>query len=163
MQRLPIIACLMSAFLLHGPAQAQQRPTDAAAIARERLVDHGYKADDLADLVVKDHYRDSRSGVEHTFLRQRWQGIEVFNGDIAIHRTAGGKLIKMDNGAWPFIAKTVDAVSPTITAEQALAEVLGRNQPGVRVPAPTATEEGGHMVTIKCRPQGREPGKVQQK
>jgi len=161
MQRLPIIACLMSAFLLHGPAQAQQRPTDAAAIARERLVDHGYKAEDLADLVVKDHYRDSRSGVEHTFLRQRWQGIEVFNGDIAIHRTAGGKLIKMDNGAWPFIAKTVDAVSPTITAEQALAEVLGRNQPGVRVPAPTATEDGGRLVTFDGSALGGEPVKVQ--
>jgi hypothetical protein len=160
MFRFPGILFILALAFRPFSTWAQQRPTEPASIARERLVDHGFKAEDLADLVVKDHYTDQRTGVQHTYLRQRWQGIEVFNGDIAVHQAADGKVIQFNNGAWPFVAKTVDATSPSVPAEEALAMVLRKDVPGSRIPALIASEEGGHALTYDGSAFGNEPVKV---
>lgn len=86
---------------------AQERPQDPQELARSRFVGNGYKAEDNADLVVKDRYRDPHSGVEHnTLLNRRWHGIEVFNGDIAVHQAVDGRVIAMNNGAWAYCGTT---------------------------------------------------------
>ncbi|MBS1547814.1 MAG: hypothetical protein JSU02_10655, partial [Bacteroidetes bacterium] len=159
--RITLTSAFLAGVLLPFCSFSQERSKDPVQIARASLVEHGYKAEDLADLVVKDHYVDLRTGVGHTFLRQRWQGIEVFNGDIAVHQAADGHVLKFNNGAWPYVAKTVDAASPLITAQQALAIVLGKDLPGVRPPALTATEAGGKLLLFDGSEFGNEPVKVQ--
>lgn len=160
MFRFSWIPCLLAIAFQPLAANAQERPKDPAATARERLVGHGYHAEDLADLVVKDQYTDSRTGVQHTYLRQRWHGIEVFNGDIAVHQTADGRVFKFNNGAWPFVAKTVDADKPAISAEQALATVLGKDMPGARVPQLIAADDDGKLLIFDGSAFGNEPVKV---
>ncbi len=159
-RRSTILLCFATAFFSVS-ATAQDRPKDAAELVRSELVGHGYVADDLADLVLKDQYRDAHNGVEHVFLRQRWHGIEVFNGDIAVHRTAEGRLLKMNNAAWPYVEKTVDATEPAISAEQALAIVLNKDLPGIRVPSRVAEEDQGRKLVFDGADFNDEPVKVQ--
>ncbi len=147
---------------LHGQfLQAQDKPNDPAMLARARMVGHGYVAEDLADLVVKDHYRDEHTGVEHTYLRQRWQGIEVFNGDIAVHQAADRTLIRMNNGAWPYAAKTAERPEPKVTAAQALAEVLRKDGQFRGMPALAAAEDGGKRLVYEGTAFNNEPVTVQ--
>lgn len=154
-----LLLCLAAAF----PASllnAQERPKDPMELVRVQLVGAGYLPEDLADLVEKDRYRDAHNGVEHIFLRQRWQGIEVFNGDIALHRTADGRVLKLHNAAWPYMAKTADATEPVLSAEAAMAKVLGGDMPGVRIPT-VVTATDGWKTTYDAEGFNGEPVTVQ--
>ncbi|MEO5586026.1 MAG: hypothetical protein ABIQ75_11260, partial [Flavobacteriales bacterium] len=140
---------------------AQERPKEPQELVRARFVDNGYKADDLADMLVKDHYRDDHNGVEHTFLRQRWHGIEVFNGDIAVHQSADGRVIAMNNGAWAYCGKTAEAPEPAMSAEQALTNVLRKELPSAAVPSIVSSEDGGRKLVYDGTAFSGEPVKVQ--
>ena len=115
-----------------------QRPLEDLAMVREQLLQQGYHADDLAGLEVRDSYVTGHNGVSHTFLRQRWQGIQVYNGDIAVHRASSGDVIHVNNGAWAHLAKRVNTTQPSVSAVDALGIVLARTLPGIPAPAPLA-------------------------
>lgn len=156
--------CSLSVLFFLTPFSRAQRPApaaDAAEVARVQLVGHGFVAEDLGDLVVKDQYTDGHNGVRHTFLRQRWQGIEVFNGDIAVHQGPDGKLIKMNVGAWPYAGKTAEAPRPDITAEQALSTVLLHDQVRAPRPALIGTEENGNRLVYDGTSFNEQPVTVQ--
>lgn len=158
----PLVAVL-ALFLAttQATAQKQEPSRDPVALIRQQLVGHGYAADDLADLVLKDQYQDAHNGVRHTYLRQRWQGIEVFNGDIAVHQGADGKLLKMNNGAWAYAAKRAERPRPAVTPEQALSMVLAKD--GVRAPMPAlqTVEEGGSRMVYDGTAFNEQPVTVQ--
>ncbi|MBK8615099.1 MAG: M36 family metallopeptidase [Flavobacteriales bacterium] len=128
------------AVLLPRTTSAQERPTDPLSAARAELAKAGYTAEDLQDVVLKDQYRTARTGAQHTFYRQRWQGIEVWNGDVAIHQAADGRIVKLNNGTFSHIAKRVNTTSPALNPEAALALVL--NKDGVKggLPAMIGTD-----------------------
>lgn len=105
-------------------------------------------AEDLADAVVKDHYTSNQSGITHTYIRQRWQGIEVWNGDIAIHQRGDGSIISVQNDAWARLSERVIATSPVISGAAALASVLSINLPGRSLPALLASEDGGKRLVF---------------
>jgi hypothetical protein len=115
-------------------ATAQERPADPVELVRAELAAQGFHTDDLAEVVVKDQYRSTRSGLQHTYIRQRWQGIEVWNGDLAVHQGPDGRLVKLNNGGWSGVAKRVNATTPALTPEAALALVL--NKDGVKAGLP---------------------------
>ncbi len=126
-------------FTLSAQEKRATLPTDVQA----ELIRSGFLEQDLADMVEKDNYTTEHNGVRHMYLRQRWQGIEVWNGDIAIHRGPNNALLKVNNGAAPFMAKRVNTVTPKLTSAQALASVWTRTMPGLPVPQLMATENGG--------------------
>lgn len=76
---------------------------------------------DLTDFVVTDHYQSRHNGVTHIYLRQRHQGIEVFNGVIAINITRNGEIINLHNDFVADLASQVNGVSPAISPEAAVA------------------------------------------
>ncbi|MFZ1687806.1 MAG: M36 family metallopeptidase [Flavobacteriales bacterium] len=145
--------------LLPSLAQNPQGPARDKAI--EHLLQLGFLPEDLGDLVVKDDYVSASMGVRHTYLRQRWQGIEVWNGDIAIHRHSDGTIVKLNNGAWNHMAKRVNTTSPVLTAEAALATVLAGNAPGVSMPPLVSTEDAGRLKIFDGSALGSEPVRVQ--
>ncbi|HRH38479.1 MAG TPA: M36 family metallopeptidase, partial [Flavobacteriales bacterium] len=132
------LVLLSSALLLN----AQKLHEKVAAELRAQ----GFHEADLNDLVLKDNYKSDHNGVTHTYFRQRWQGIEIWNGDIAVHTLPNGEVVKVNNGAYTALEKRVNATVPIITAEAALASVLSKTMPGVRTPQRIATEEGGTLV-----------------
>ena len=122
---------------------SQDRTAQLPEDLKSELVKAGFLEQDLADVVVKDEYTTKHNGVTHLYLRQRWQGIELWNSDIAVHRTAGGDIARINNGARPYLAKQVNAIDPVITAQQALGLVLSRTLPGAGTPALVSIEDGG--------------------
>ncbi len=137
---------LSLAVLLTSTSLLAQRLPEKLA-AELRLA--GFHEADLSDLVQKDSYRTAHNGVTHTYYRQRWQGIEVWNGDIALHQLPNGEVVKVNNGAFTALEKRVNATMPSLTAEAALSAVLTKTMPGTRRPERIATEENGHVVRFE--------------
>lgn len=98
----------------------QMRPEDVT-----ELLSRGYTAADLSDLVVRDHYVSHGGALGHSFFRQRHAGIEVHNGDIAVHRKADGQRIALHAEAVKQLENRVKATEPRSTPQQAVEQVLG--------------------------------------
>ncbi len=137
----------LSSVLLFSAIQvsAQRLPEKIAADLRLA----GFHENDLGDLVVKDSYSTAHNGVTHTFFRQRWQGIEVWNGDIAVHQLPNGEVVKLNNGAFTALEKRVNATLPGLTPEAALSNVLAKTLPGTRTPPRIGVEDDGRTVLFE--------------
>jgi extracellular elastinolytic metalloproteinase len=88
----------------------------------------GLTEDDLTDVVVKDRYLSNHNRVTHIYLRQRFGGIEVFNGDININISGDGRVINLGNGFVPGLKNFVKVKAPSmpaITAVEKAAQYLG--------------------------------------
>lgn len=127
-------------------ANAQQGGEAAIAIVQSRLHAAGFQQADLSDLVVKDHYTSDGLGLTHTYLRQRHQGIEVWNAEIAVHQRSDGSVAAIHNSARVALAEQVNATMPAISAESALAIVLSSTLPGAAVPSVVSISDGGRLV-----------------
>ncbi len=132
-----LLPSLSACLVLTAAAQRDEAPL---ALAREELARTGFNAEDLQGLVIRDQYRDAHNGVQHTWMAQRWQGIEIWNAQVAVHQRADGTLMKLDNGAWNAVGGRVNATSAAITADAALALVLGREGYQGRLPARVAQD-----------------------
>lgn len=117
-----LVVALVALFCAN--VQAQRNAAYSVALAKEKLQELGYNQDDLSDLLVLDSYNSNKGKVNHTFIRQRYQGLEVFNGDIAIHTLNDGSLIHLNQGAVRELASKVNAVEPVLSARAALLKVL---------------------------------------
>lgn len=103
---------------LSGPSAGD--PLDIALeYLRQHMKELGLTPEDLADIVVKDHYISKHNGITHIYIRQRLAGIEVFNGDININITADGRVLNMGNRFVPDLSNRVDTTTPTLTAIEA--------------------------------------------
>ena len=75
---------------------------------------------DLAEMVVSDHYVSQHNGTTHIYLRQQYQGIDVYNALININIAADGSVINVGNR---FVAGLADAVQGTKATLDAAAAV----------------------------------------
>ncbi|MCB0790461.1 MAG: M36 family metallopeptidase [Flavobacteriales bacterium] len=108
------------------PAGAQSKISALGATEVEQLLADGYTVDDLSELVVRDRYVSHSGAVQHVFFQQRHAGIEVFQGDIAVHRRADGHLIAMHAQAVRDLARRVNTTTPVLTPDRAMDVVLRR-------------------------------------
>ena len=134
---------------------AAQRPSAPSPKVMDELMRQGFHASDLEGLLTKDHYTDA--GITHTFFRQRWQGIEVWNGDIAVHELANGELLRLNAGAFTALEKRVNATEPAISADAAVGIVLAHTMPGSKIPDLVSTEDGGRRAVFEGDGLGHEP------
>ncbi len=123
-------------------------------------MDQGFLQEDLADVVVRDDYRSAHNGVRHQFVRQRWQGVEIWNGDLAIHTRGNGELLRLNNGFHSRLAKRVNATSPMITPEAALRSVLRKNGLDAS-PTPTGFDAETNTYLYDGAAFSNEPVRVQ--
>jgi len=159
MPRLSPLSILLCA-LACSTAMAQSHAKRALDAVRTQLDAHGFVANDLADVVVLSHY--TSNGITHTAIRQRWQGVEVWNGDIVIHQRDGGEVLQVHIGAFRHVEKRLRKPTATITAGQALAAVLPRTAPGILLPEPVDSEDDGRRVTFDGTLFSNTPVVVQQ-
>ena len=110
---------------LTGPS-----PDDPLEIALRYLNEHrvelGLTEDDLTDIVVRDRYITAHNGVTHLYLRQRFNGIELFNGDININVSQDGRVINVGNRFVSNLRAHVETTTPTLPAVAALYNVAGQ-------------------------------------
>jgi hypothetical protein len=132
---------------LTGPAAG-----DPLVIALDYLRQHagelGLSGDDLREITVKDRYVSAHNGVTHLYLRQRHQGVEVFNGDINVNIARDGSIINLGNGFVGGLAQRVNSTQPALSAPQALAQAAaGLGLAPTSAVAPTRPASGPDNAT----------------
>ena len=55
----------------------------------------GLRAADVADIAVTNSYTDAHNGVTHVYLRQRYNGIEVYDGNANANVARDGSIISL--------------------------------------------------------------------
>lgn len=125
---------------------------DPLQIALDYLRAHRFELkltlDDLADIVVKDRYVSQNNGVTHLYLRQRLDGIEVFNGDININVMPDGRILNLGNRFVSDLRSRVKQQQPGFDAIAALRSVAGQLNLAVTQPlVATSSARGVDQIT----------------
>jgi len=88
------------------------RRGDPLAIALKYLRKHrqelGLSAADIADLTVTDRYVSPHTGVTHLYLRQRYNGIEVFDANLNVNIARNGSIISLHSNFVPNLQAAVE-------------------------------------------------------
>jgi extracellular elastinolytic metalloproteinase len=112
---------LAAALALPSLALAQQAaPATSLAAFTAKAKAQGLKTTDVADVLVTNSYTDASTGITHTYLQQRINGLVVFNATGAVHTDKTGKVIF---AAQDFVANATAraaAPTPTLTPAQAV-------------------------------------------
>ncbi len=129
---------LLLLFLLPTLLLAQRLDEDLMRALAQR----GIAASDLAELRVTDQYLDPHTGFTRTWWRQQRLGVDIFNTEVAVHRTGDGGVVALHHSLAVALEKKATNATPGIAPEAALAMVLQRD--GILVPTPrlVANEEG---------------------
>ncbi|QKG57956.1 T9SS type A sorting domain-containing protein [Hymenobacter sp. BRD128] len=110
---------LAAALAVPGLASAQQGSPAVVAFAAKAKA-QGLSAGDVANVLVTNSYTDASTGITHTYLQQRVNGLVVFNATGAVHTDPTGKVVF---AAQDFVVNaTAKAAPPTpsLTPEQAV-------------------------------------------
>jgi len=140
---LPLLLCT----LLGVPAGALRASTEiprheASRLAEQYLRSHrlalGLEERDVAEVVVTDAYVSSDSGVTHIYLRQRWEGIDVFAGNFTLNLDRDGRPFFVGDRFLRGLTQRIDSpAAPALTAREAVrraAEHLELGEPvGLRI------------------------------
>lgn len=115
------------------------RRGDPLAIVLRYLRKHrqelGLTAADIADVVVTDRYVSAHTGVTHLYLRQRYNGVEVFDGNLNVNVARNGSLISLHSGFVPNLEGMVEDAPDSVRLRSAedtvrgVAERLGLKAP----------------------------------
>ena len=101
--------------------QAQTAQQRAAKYLFDTAENYDLSMEDLADWIVTDEHVSRQSGVHHIYVRQRYQGIEIFGANASVHVLANGNLLTMNNRFLSEIeTRLVSETIPTLSATEAL-------------------------------------------
>lgn len=89
---------------------------------------------DISNYVITDNYSSKHNGVTHIYLRQQYEGIDVFAAMININILPDGRVLNMGNKFVPDVASKVNILQPSISPEAAVQAVMKRFK--------TATSDG---------------------
>lgn len=83
---------------------------------------------DLNELTITNQNISKQSGVQHTYVKQYYNGIEIFNAISSIHVMANDRLLQVNHRFEPFLAARVNTTNPGTTAKQALQHLITDQQ-----------------------------------
>ncbi len=129
---------LAAALALPALAQAQSVVPEAALSAfASRAKAQGLSSADVVNPAVTDSYFDASTGLTHTYLQQRVNGLAIFNATGAVHTDKAGKVVAASQDFVRGAAALAPSATPALTAEQAITAAavrLGLPRPvGLRV------------------------------
>lgn len=117
--------------------------------------------DDLTDFVITDQYTDQHNGVTHIYMRQRVNGIEIFDANSSVHLNKNGQLISINN-SFVSNAKTKAAnATPAIGSQTALVNVAANIEMNVsQILSKTNAPLVNNQVIISDKQVSPEPIKI---
>ncbi|MBP7999790.1 MAG: M36 family metallopeptidase [Chloroflexi bacterium] len=95
----------------------------ALAYIHEHYADLRLQEKDVAEMVVSDQYVSQHNGTTHIYLRQQYQGIDVYNALININIAADGSVINVGNRFVGGLANRVQGTKAVLTAAAAVTTV----------------------------------------
>ena len=115
------IILLLLFFFVGTPLMAQNVALDAAIsyinTNQEKL---GLTATDVQDYVVTDQYQNRKNKATFIYLRQRYQGIEVYNAVLNLTLTKDNKVIFVGNQYVSNLQSKVNSSNPSLNAVEAV-------------------------------------------
>lgn len=118
-----LVSWMLAAPLIAEPP-SPMAPEQARALAletvAERAADFGLREADVADLVVSDQHSAHHTGVTYVYLRQRHQGIEVYNAILNLALTPDGRLVHHGNRFSHDLANAIESTTATLGATEAV-------------------------------------------
>lgn len=113
---------LFFTLIFGGTTWAQiQTPLDLALRhIEQQYAEWGYTANDIADLGVSSQHQSSLSGIQHLYLIQRVQGIEIYNAILNISIDANGQVVHTGKRLQADAINRVNTTSPVLTPAQAI-------------------------------------------
>ncbi|SFQ65087.1 M36 family metallopeptidase [Hymenobacter arizonensis] len=120
---------LAIALAVPGLAVAQQGTpvTEAlASFSAKAQRQSPLSAADVANPYVTSSYFDPSTGLTHTYLQQRVNGLTVFNANGAVHTDRSGKVVFFNQDFLPGAAAVAPSTTPTLTPEQAVVAAAKR-------------------------------------
>lgn len=115
-----------------GPPLAQSLTSfSAKARAHSRLT-----AADVANPTVTSSYFDASTGLTHTYLQQRVNGLTVFNANGAVHTDKNGKVVFFNQDFFANAVAAAPSATPALTPEQAVVAAAR----GLGLPTPVALQ-----------------------
>ncbi|MEI6595249.1 MAG: T9SS-dependent M36 family metallopeptidase [Bacteroidota bacterium] len=118
-----IFYSILSLLLLSNYSFAQFNTAQIAQIYSGKQSVLNLNSNDLSDFVITDQYTDQHNGITHVYLRQRVNGIEIFDANSNMHIDRNGKLISLNNSFVSNIKQKAESAIPTIGVQTALANV----------------------------------------
>ena len=103
------------------------RPADAIALdfVTTNLAVLGLQQADLNEYQVADVAVNQAAGSTHVYLRQVFQGLPVYNGQLHVNVNRDGRIMSVNNGWVPALAAAVGPAAPALTAGQAVQRAAG--------------------------------------
>ena len=148
---------LLGAFLTLG-VEAQE--TTQTKI-KSALLMHGLSTTDIEDVIITNQYTSKHNGVTHIYFRQKYQGVEVFNGVGSIH-LKNNQTITFNQSFIKDIAVKTQALKVAVTpntAVYATANHLALQAPAVL--AKTSFPLVDYKLTLNDDAVSTEPIRVQ--
>ncbi len=108
---------------LSGPRQGGDIETLALDFVRQELDLLGLAASDLDDYEVTNVVPSRATGLTHIYLRQRYAGIPVYNGQLQVNLKGDGRVLSMHNQFLPHLATAVNATEAAISVPEAVASL----------------------------------------
>ena len=92
--------------------------TPAAQVALRYIAENrealGLRQADIEDVIVTDAYTSEHTGVSHVYLRQRFQGIEVYGGNINVNVARDGAVLSHGSDFVSNLASAVNRATPVL-------------------------------------------------
>ncbi|OGX83045.1 hypothetical protein BEN48_04650 [Hymenobacter glacialis] len=129
---------LAIALAVPGLALAQQTPVNEAlaSFSVKAKAQSGLSAADVANPYVSSSYYDASTGLTHTYLNQRVNGLAVFNATGAVHTDKNGKAVLVTQDFMPGAAAVAPSATPALSPEQA----VGAAAKNLALPRPVALQ-----------------------
>ncbi len=118
-----IFYSILSLLLLSNYSFAQFNTAQIAQLYSGKQSVLNLNSNDLSDFIITDQYTDQHNGITHIYLRQRVNGIEIFDANSNMHIDRSGKLISLNNSFVSNIKQKAESAIPTIGVQTALANV----------------------------------------
>jgi uncharacterized repeat protein (TIGR01451 family) len=101
-------------------AQHDKKIIIAKNYIHQQLNDWHLTETDIADLSVDNVYQTKHNGLSHIYLRQRYQGIKIFNAITTVNVLPNGEVLHASNRFLPNIATKVNSQKALISPEAAI-------------------------------------------
>ncbi|MEO8068616.1 MAG: M36 family metallopeptidase [Flavobacteriales bacterium] len=126
-------------------AGAQVRIATPLEAARAALEQEGIAWTTVGDLRPADTYTDGHNGITHTWFRQQYQGIDIWNSEVVVHQRADGSVLRTTHNIIPAHQLRLRNVAPGLQPAEALAKVLQRD--GIQLSLPKEVSVDGSKNT----------------
>ena len=125
---------------LTGPQAGREPAAVGLDFVRANLGLLGLSEADLAGMETTDTVYSAVSGATYVYLRQRHEGLPLYNGQLHFGVDRNGRVMIVNNLFLPGLASAVNATRPSLSAEEAVTAAAASL--GIDAGAPVARGEG---------------------